>query len=67
MCFCAQQRYHGGEIKPGRAPKLPGNTEAERFDNAVRAIPTVPKEALLKAEGKWRARTSKNRRMKKLI
>ena len=39
-------------MKPLPAPPIPGNTEAERFDNAVRKMFTVSKEALLKEEAK---------------
>ena len=37
-------------MKPLPAPHVPGKTEAERFDNAVRQMFTVSKEALLKEE-----------------
>ena len=54
-------------MKPAPAPYVPGDTEFERFDNAVRAILAVPKEALLRAEEKWkRARAKKKRAAKKL-
>lgn len=39
-------------MKPAPAPSVPGDTESERFDNAVRKIFTVSKEALLKEETK---------------
>ena len=39
-------------MKPLPAPQVPGNTEAERFDNAVRKMFTVSKDALLKEEAK---------------
>jgi hypothetical protein len=49
-------------MKPLPAPNVPGNTEAERFDNAVRKMFSVSKEELLKREAKWkRARTRKRR------
>jgi hypothetical protein len=49
-------------MKPLPAPNVPGNTEAERFDNAVRKIFTVSKEDVLKEEAKWkRARARKKR------
>jgi len=49
-------------VKPATAPDVPGNTEFERFDNAVRKVLTVSKEDLLKAEAKWkRARARKKR------
>ena len=31
-------------MKPSPAPNVPGNTEAERFDNAVRKMFTVSKK-----------------------
>lgn len=46
-------------MKPLAAPNVPGNTEFEGFDNAVRKVFSVPKEALAKEETKWkRARDS---------
>ena len=49
-------------MKPAPAPDMPGNTEFERFDNAVRKVLTVSKEELLKEEAKWkRARPRKKR------
>lgn len=39
-------------MKPAPAPHVPGNTEWERFDNAVSKLLSVPKEAFLKAEAK---------------
>jgi hypothetical protein len=49
-------------MKPLPAPNVPGNTEAERFDNAVRKMFSVSKEELLKREAKWkRARARKKR------
>jgi len=44
---------------------MPGNTEFERFDNAVRKILTVSKEEFLKEEAKWkRERARKKKRAK---
>jgi len=37
-------------MKPTPAPNVPGNTEFERFDNAVKMMFSVPKESILKAE-----------------
>ncbi len=37
-------------MKPLPAPNVPGKTEFERFDNAVRQIFSVSKEDLLKIE-----------------
>ena len=46
--------------KPLPAPNVPGNTDAERMDNAVRMMFSVSKEDFLKRESKWkRARARK--------
>jgi hypothetical protein len=37
-------------MKPLPAPNIPGKTEFERFDNAVRKVLTVSKEELLRRE-----------------
>jgi len=37
-------------MKPLAAPSVPGNTDAERMDNAVRKFLSVPKQAYLKEE-----------------
>jgi hypothetical protein len=37
-------------MKPLPAPNVPGKTEFERFDNAVRQVLTVSKSELLKRE-----------------
>jgi len=53
-------------MKPLPPPEVPGNTDAERFSNAVRMILTVSKEDLLKAEAKWkRQRAARKKRAKK--
>lgn len=52
-------------MKPHPAPNVPGHTEAERFDNAVRKILTVSKDDLLKAERKWKRGRAKKKRAKK--
>jgi hypothetical protein len=51
-------------MKPLPAPPVPGNTEAERMDNAVRKMFSVSKEDLLKAEVKWK-RERQRKRVKK--
>ena len=49
-------------MKPSPAPNVPGKTEAERFDNAVRNIFSVSREELLKREAEWqRQRPEKTR------
>ena len=37
-------------VKPLPAPHVPGKTEFERFDNAMRQVLTVTKEELLRRE-----------------
>ncbi len=48
-------------MKPLPAPEVPGTTEAERFDNAVRQIFSVSKEEILRAEAKSKARNRRKR------
>ena len=53
-------------MKPLPAPNVPGKTEFERFDNAMRQMLSVSKKDLLKREAKWkRERTRKRRANKK--
>ncbi len=53
-------------MKPAPAPNVPGNTEAERFDNAIRKMFTVTKEAYLKEEVRLKqARDRKRAKEKK--
>ncbi len=49
-------------MKPLPAPDVPGRTEFERFDNALRQILTVSKEDLLKMEA--REKRKKERKKK---
>ena len=52
-------------MKPSPAPNVPGETETERMDNAVRKMFSVSKEDILKEEAKWkRARTKKRAKAK---
>jgi hypothetical protein len=47
-------------MKPKPAPHVPGNTEFERFDNAVSKLLSVPKKAFLKEEARLkRAKANK--------
>jgi hypothetical protein len=49
-------------MKPLPAPNVPGETEAERMDNAVRMLFSASKEAFVKQETKHkRARDGKKR------
>ena len=52
-------------MKPAPAPDVPGKTDAERFDNAVRKMLTVSKQDLLKEEEKWKRARARKRRAKK--
>jgi len=48
-------------MKPQPAPSVPGDTEAERFDNAVRKMFSVPKESVLKEEAKYQRKQARKR------
>ncbi len=52
-------------MKPLPAPNVHGNTESERFDNAVRKIISVSKVDLAKEEEKWKRTQARKRRAKK--
>jgi hypothetical protein len=52
-------------MKPLPAPDVPGNTDAERFDNAVRKVLTVSKTDLLKAEANWKRARARKKKVKK--
>jgi hypothetical protein len=52
-------------MNPHPAPSVPGNTEWERFDNAVRKMLKVPKEAFLKEEARLKAIREKKTRATK--
>ena len=48
-------------MNPQPAPNIPGNTEWERFDNAVTKLFSVPKAAFVKQDAKQRAKNRKRR------
>ena len=52
-------------MKPLPPPNVPGNTEAERFDYAVRKMFSVSKEDVLEEEAKQRKARAKRKRAKK--
>ena len=52
-------------MKPLPPPPVPGNTEAERMDNAVRTMFSVSKDAFLKEEAKLTRARAKKKRAKK--
>jgi hypothetical protein len=41
------------------APNVPGNTEAERFDSAVRKTFTVSKQEMQRREAEWHKTNAK--------
>jgi hypothetical protein len=51
-------------MKPLPAPPVPGNTEAERFSNAVRKMFSVSKDDLLRREAKWKRSQARKKRAK---
>jgi len=55
--------WYTPRMKPASAPEVPGNTEAEKFDNAVRKIFRVSKEELLKREAKWKRTRAKKKKL----
>ncbi len=52
-------------MRPLPTPDVPGKTEAERFDNALRTVLSVSKEELLKREAKWKRMRDRKKRAKK--
>lgn len=52
-------------MKPLPAPNVPGRTESERFDNALRHVFTVSKEDLLKKETKEKRKRQRQKPDKK--
>jgi len=61
IAFGAVLEYHGVGMKPRPAPEVPGNTEWERFDNAVSMVLAVPKEAFLQEATKRKAKYHRKR------
>jgi hypothetical protein len=53
-------QYH--QMNPHPAPPVPGNTDWERFDNAVSMILKVPKAAVLADEAKRRKARAKRKK-----
>jgi hypothetical protein len=44
---------HNSRMKPQSAPSVLGDTDTQRFDNAVRKIFTVSKEEMQRREALW--------------
>ncbi len=53
-------------MKPQPPPDVPGNTDAERFDNAIRKMFSVSKDDLLRQERK-RKRGARPRKKTKTL
>jgi hypothetical protein len=53
MHLKSKQRYTETAMKTLPPPAVPGKTEAERFDNAVRKTFTVSKEEMQRREAEW--------------
>jgi len=51
-------------MNPLPAPQVPGSTDYERFDNAVRMVFSVPKDVIVKAEAKLKKQREKKRAKK---
>jgi hypothetical protein len=52
-------------MKPLPAPNIPGKTEFERFDNAVRQVLSMSKDELLRRESREKRTRERKRRPKK--
>ena len=48
-------------MKPQPPPHVPGNTDSERFDNAVRKMFSVSKEDVLREEARQKVANRKKR------
>jgi hypothetical protein len=51
-------------MKPAPPPNVPGNSAAEKFDNAVRKVFSVSKEAYLKEEARLKKLRDRKKRTK---
>ena len=52
-------------MKPLPAPSVPGNTDAERFDSAIRKTFTVSKEEMRRREAEWQRTQATTKTAKK--
>jgi hypothetical protein len=65
LTFLSSERQNEREIKPAPPPEVPGSTEAERMDNALRLIFSVPRDAYLKQEARLKRARARERAAKK--
>jgi hypothetical protein len=61
-----KMRYDETRMKPEPPPKVPGKTEWQRFDNAVRSVLNVSKEDVLKEEARLKQPRQKKRTRRKV-
>jgi hypothetical protein len=52
-------------VKPLPPPYVPGDTDAERMDNAVRKMFSISKAEVLKREAEWQREHPRKKRAKK--
>jgi hypothetical protein len=52
-------------MKPLPAPNVPGRTEAERFDTALRHVFTVSKEDIVRREAKEKRKKERKKEQKR--
>lgn len=57
--------YNSAPMNPRPAPHVPGSTEWERFDNAVRKVFSVPIEAIQREKERIEKLKAKRKRAKK--
>ncbi len=53
-------------MKPHPPPEVPGNTEWQKFDNAVRKMFTVPEAAIQKERERMKVEREKKKATKKV-
>jgi hypothetical protein len=56
--------YDVFSMNPLPAPKVPGDTDAQRMSNALRIVLTVSKDALLRKEARIKRANAKKRAKK---
>ena len=64
-CWAIALAGYNRRMKPLPAPNIPGRTESERFENALRKVLTVSKEELLRREAQEKRDREHKRRSKK--